>query len=161
MSLKRIVLERLRSVRYFGVLLAISLFAIFMSGSSVHAAFRVCNKTSNRVGVVIGYRDASSPPKWVTEGWWNLVSNSCATLVNGPLSSRFYYLYAVDYEEGGEWSGRSYMCTREKTFTIEGIGDCVKRGYERTGFKEIDTGEHRNWSVNLIMESGYTLGSGN
>ena len=63
--------------------------------------------------------------------------------------SRYYYLYAVDYDRGGEWSGRSFMCTQEKTFTIKGIEDCLKRGFERTGFFEIDTGEQRAWTVQL------------
>ena len=41
------------------------------------------------------------------------------------------------------------MCTQEKTFTIKGIDDCLKRGFERTGFFEIDTGEQRTWTVQL------------
>jgi len=56
----------------------------------------------------------------------------------------------VDYDNGGEWSGPAFMCTYEKQFTIKGIENCVKRGYERTGFSEIDTGKHRSWTVNLI-----------
>jgi hypothetical protein len=27
------------------------------------------------------------------------------------------------------------MCTRDKEFTIRGIGDCLARGYDRTGFR--------------------------
>lgn len=110
------------------------------------ADLRICNKTSSRVGIAVGYKDEDS---WKTEGWWNLAANSCETLLAGPLVSRYYYLYAVDYDRGGEWSGRSYMCTQEKTFTIKGIEDCLKRGFERTGFFEIDTGEQRTWTVQL------------
>ena len=43
----------------------------------------------------------------------------------------------------------AFMCTREKEFTIRGIEDCVARGYERTGFFEIDTGEQSSWTVQL------------
>ena len=32
------------------------------------------------------------------------------------------------------------MCTRDKEFTSRGIGDCLARGYDRTGFFEVDTG---------------------
>ncbi len=110
------------------------------------ADLRVCNKTSSRVGIAVGYKDEDS---WKTEGWWNVAGNSCETLLAGPLVSRYYYLYAVDYDHGGEWSGRSFMCTQEKTFTIKGIDDCLKRGFERTGFFEIDTGEQRTWTVQL------------
>ena len=33
------------------------------------------------------------------------------------------------------------MCTRDKEFTIRGIEDCLARGYDRTGFFEVDTTE--------------------
>ena len=41
--------------------------------------------------------------------------------------SRFYYVYAVDYDRGGVWGGKAVMCTRDKMFTIRGIEDCVAR----------------------------------
>ena len=62
------------------------------------ADFRVCNNTSSRVGVAIGYKDKDG---WATEGWWNLSARSCETLVKGQLVARFYYVYAVDYDRGG------------------------------------------------------------
>ena len=41
------------------------------------------------------------------------------------------------------------MCSREKEFTIRGIGNCLARGYDRTGYFEVDTGEQRAWTVQL------------
>ena len=38
-----------------------------------------------------------------TEGWWNVSSRSCETLLRGALVARYYYIYAVDYDRGGEW----------------------------------------------------------
>ena len=67
----------------------------------------------------------------------------------GALVARYYYIYAVDYDRGGEWSGHAFMCSRDKEFTIRGIGDCLARGYDRTGFFEVDTGEQRAWTVQL------------
>lgn len=110
------------------------------------ADLRLCNKTNNRVGVSIGYKDKKI---WTTEGWWNIPVNSCETLVSGTLVSRFYYVYAVDYDHGGEWSGKYVMCTKDKMFTIEGTEDCVARGYNRSGFFEVDTGEQTNWTIQL------------
>jgi len=107
---------------------------------------RLCNKTTSRVGVAIGYKVNGD---WVTEGWWNVGASACETLMAGPLVSRFYYVYAVDYDQGGAWGGKSVMCTRDKMFTIKGIEDCVARGYERTGFFEVDTGEQKSWTVQL------------
>ena len=110
------------------------------------ADFRLCNNTGSRVGIAIGYKDSDG---WTTEGWWNLSARSCETLLRGTLVARFYYVYALDYERGGEWSGQAFMCTRDKEFTIRGIDDCLARGYERTGFFEVDTGEQRSWTVQL------------
>ena len=111
------------------------------------ADFRVCNNTSSRVGVAIGYKDKDG---WATEGWWNLPSRSgCEVVLRGTLASRYYYIYAVDYDRGGEWSGQAFMCTRDKEFLIRGIGDCLAHGYDRTGFFEVDTGDQSDWTVQL------------
>jgi len=115
-----------------------------------HADFRLCNNTSGRVGVAIGYKDSEG---WATEGWWNLPSRSCETLLRGTLVARYYYIYAVDYDRGGEWSGQAFMCTRDKEFTIRGTDDCLARGYDRTGFFEVDTGEQQTWTVQLTDSS--------
>jgi len=124
--------------------------------SLAHADFRLCNQTQSRVGVAVGYKDNEG---WTTEGWWNVAANSCETLMRGPLVARFYYIYALDYDQGGEWAGKAFMCTKEKEFTIKGISDCLARGYDRTGFFEVDTTEQKNWTVQLT-EQGQTTPSG-
>jgi uncharacterized membrane protein len=121
--------------------------AVFLLFSQpANADFRLCNNTSSRVGIAIGYKDAEG---WTTEGWWNVAPRGCETLLRGALVARYYYIYAVDYDRGGEWAGHAFMCSREKEFTIRGIGDCLARGYDRTGFFEVDTGEQRAWTVQL------------
>ena len=137
-----------------GGTLVASLFValpLTVTGSGPAAAdFRLCNNTSSRVGVAVGYKDADG---WTTEGWWNLPARTCETVLKGNLVARFYYVYAIDYDRGGEWMGQAYMCTRDKEFTIRGIGDCLARGYDRTGFFEVDTGEQRTWTVQLTESS--------
>lgn len=118
--------------------------------SPAAADFRLCNNTPSRVGIALGYKDNEG---WVTEGWWNVSSRACETLLRGTLVARFYYIYAIDYDRGGEWSGQAYMCSRDKEFTIKGTEDCLARGFDRTGFFEVDTGEQRAWTVQLT-ESG-------
>ena len=113
---------------------------------SAAADFRLCNNTSSRVGISVGYKENEG---WTTEGWWNLSARSCETLLRGVLVARFYYIYAIDYDHGGEWSGQAFMCTREKEFTIKGTADCLARGFDRTGFFEVDTGEQPSWTVQL------------
>jgi|SRR5581483_6172994 len=118
---------------------------LIVSGQA-HADFRLCNNTGSRVGIALGYKDQDG---WTTEGWWNLSARTCETLVKGALVARYYYVYGVDYDRGGEWSGKAFMCTRDKEFTIRGIEDCLARGYDRSGFFEVDTGEQRAWTVQL------------
>lgn len=118
-----------------------------LAAPAAHAIdFRLCNGTASRVGVAVGYKNGD---QWVTEGWWNINASSCETLLTGPLVARYYYVYALDYDRGGEWGGTAFMCTGEKEFTISGIENCLARGYKRTGFFEIDTGEQRSWTVQL------------
>jgi len=61
---------------------------LFAAGAA-RADFRVCNGTQNLVGVAIGYRAADG---WTTEGWWQVPASTCATLIEGELQSRYYYL---------------------------------------------------------------------
>src|SRR5712671_3764461 len=117
-----------------------------LAATPAAADFRICNLTRSRVGIALGYKDGEG---WATEGWWNVVAGNCETLLRGNLAARFYYVYAVDYDRGGEWSGQAFMCTRDKEFTIRGTGDCLARGYERAGFFEVDTGEQQTWTVQL------------
>ena len=111
---------------------------------------KLCNTTSSRVGVAIGYQDSTG---WTTEGWWNISAQTCETLYKGTLSSRFYYVHAIDYDRGGEWAGKSVMCTTDKTFTIRGVQDCIRRGYKNTGFFEVDTQEANAWTIRLTDPS--------
>lgn len=111
------------------------------------ADLRVCNSTPSRVGVAVGYKDGRS---WTSEGWWNVGAENCEVLIRGPLAARYYYVYAIDYDQGGEWSGEAHMCTQDKAFTIRGHERCEERGYYRNGFIEVDTGEQPSWTVQLI-----------
>jgi uncharacterized membrane protein len=78
---------------------------------------------------------------------------TCATLIEGDLNSRFYYLYAEDADRGGQWRGDIFMCTSDRQFRIESVDNCFARGYQRTGFFEVDTSEKDSWMVRL-SESG-------
>ncbi len=107
---------------------ALALAVACLWNGSAAADFRLCNNTASRVGIALGYKDADG---WTTEGWWNVSS------------------YALDYDRGGEWSGQAFMCSRDKEFTIKGTENCLARGFDRTGFFEVDTGEQRAWTVQL------------
>src|SRR5260370_29727947 len=129
-----------------GLIPALALAVMCLWNNPAAADFRLRNNTSSRVGIALGYKDAEG---WTTEGWWNVSSRSCETLLKGALVARFYYIYALDYDRGGEWSGQAFMCSREKEFTIKGTENCLTRGFDRTGYFEVDTGEQRAWTVQL------------
>ncbi len=68
------------------------LAAVFaLAAAPAHADFRVCNNSSARVSVSIAYTDGAG---WVSEGWWNIKTEHCETLLRGPLAAEFYYAYA-------------------------------------------------------------------
>ena len=131
-------------------LLTLAGAAVLALPGAARADLRLCNLTSSRVSVALGYRDAQG---WISEGWWNLRPSECETMLKGALAARFYYVYAVDGQGGGEWGGKTFMCTRDKEFTIRGIEDCFARGFDRSGFFEVDTGEQKSWTVQLTDNS--------
>lgn len=130
------------------LVVCVGLWGLF-AASPARADFRVCNATQNLVGVGIGYRAKAG---WITEGWWHIEASSCKTLIEGPLSSRYYYLYAEDADRGGRWDGPVNMCVAEKEFKIAGVNDCFARGFQRAGFREYDTGQQSSWMVQLTDE---------
>jgi uncharacterized membrane protein len=130
------------------IVVVLSILAAAMLGltASARADLKLCNTTSSRVGVAIGYKDEKG---WVSEGWWNVASQTCQVLLKGALVARYYYIHAVDYDRGGEWGGASFMCTADKAFTIRGVDNCQAQGNKRSGFFEVDTNEEKDWTVRL------------
>jgi len=134
-----------RGVRQVVSLATLAMAALIVT-STARADLKLCNSTSSRIGVAVGYRDQTG---WATEGWWNIASQTCETLLKGAVPSRFIYVHALDYDRGGEWTGKNFMCTAERSFAIRGVTDCPQRGYKRTGFFEVDTGESQEWTIRL------------
>ena len=124
----------------FGVAIMLAL------SCAARADFRVCNTTQEAIGVSIGYRAKAG---WMSEGWWVVGPTRCKTIIDGPLSSRFYYLHAEDAKNHGRWDGPINMCVKDSEFTINGVNDCFARGFQKAGFQEIDTGTQTSWMVQL------------
>ncbi len=138
---------QIKIVNSLAKLLFLSFFYFFgISVLPAQADLRVCNKTSNQINIALGYRAERG---WQSEGWWLAGANDCVIVFQGDLNARFYYLFAVDDIGGGAWDGAIYLCTRDEAFTIFGVEDCLARGYERTGFFEIDTQDQTDWTIEL------------
>lgn len=132
--------------------LAASLGALVLlgfAGTPARADLKLCNNTASRVGVAIGYKDKDG---WASEGWWTVEPQKCLPMLKGPLNARYYYVYAVDYDKGGSWGGKSVMCIRDKIFTIRGMDKCTERTYQKAGFFEVDTNEESDWTISLSGE---------
>ena len=110
------------------------------------ADFAVCNKANVTVRVAIGQYNGTI---WESRGWWTVPPRTCETLVSGRLNARFYYIYGSD-GQSGSWGGNTYFCTlAQSQFRISGRGNCASRGYDRTGFFVVDTGNNRDWKLSL------------
>ena len=133
------------------MLAAAALAASAVLAAPALADLKLCNTTTNRIGVAIGYRDADGA--LTTEGWWTLPGQTCETLYKGPLPSRLWYVHAVDYDGGGEWGGPVQLCTIDKAFTIRNVSDCAKAGYNRTGFSEVNVQDAADWTIRLTDPS--------
>lgn len=131
------------------MLLGLALTALAVSAAPARADLRVCNQSSNQVSIAFGYRAEKG---WQSEGWWIAPPSKCAVVYQGDLTavkSRYFYLYVADDVSGGVWDGTNFMCTRDESFTIFGVEDCLARGYERTGFFEVDTQHRQDWTLQL------------
>lgn len=134
---------------------ALSALLLLAGAPSAYADLKLCNTTSSRIGVVIGYKDDKG---WTSEGWWNIPSNVCWTLIKGDLVARYYYVHAIDYDRPGVWDRNErnpasqsefFMCTEDKSFVIRGAGQCEERGFNRTRFFEVDTKDEKSWTITL------------
>jgi len=123
-----------------------AVMALVLPAGAAHAAFNVCNKTALPARVAIGRFDGTA---WTSQGWWTVKARSCAGLLTGPLDARYYYLYAT-VGGAGSWEGKTHFCVSpDATFLARGRADCSKRGFDRRGFIEIDTGRAADWTQTL------------
>ena len=129
----------------------LALVVLLLWPATAQADLKLCNATTSRIGIAIGYQDpkVTAEAKFATEGWWNIGAQACETLIRGPVPSRYIYVHAVDYDRSGEWTGTHMMCTADRTFAIKDVKDCPKRGYKSTGFYEVDTGDAKEWTIRL------------
>lgn len=118
--------------------------------STASASLDICNESQSRVGVALGYYVQDD---WVSEGWWHLEGGQCSAVIQSDLSARYYYLFAIDFDAGGGWSGYSTLCVEPGEFTISGRRECEARGHHTAGFMEVDTMNSPNWIVRLDAAS--------
>jgi len=106
------------------------------SGSSSMADVHLCNKTSIKIYVAIGYRQAVGSANWMVEGWKNISPYSCFD-IRVPNDSVMYD-YAED-DDGGTWGGDFMLCVQHPgPFQRVNRGDYTCDGSELKGFATVD-----------------------
>jgi uncharacterized membrane protein len=134
-------------VKFVRALLALALVA---APAPARADFRVCNKTRSLINLAIG---TNAGDTFVTEGWWTVTPGSCATLVRGPLTGRYVYLYATDIDGADVLKGTVSMCIDRGKFKAYGIENCWRRGMQAVTFAEVDTLDSPDWTT-FLTEPG-------
>ena len=59
----------------------------------------------------------------------------------------------MDYDGGGEWAGKPSCARPTRRSPSGGSSDCAERGYNRTGFFEVDVKEATDWTIRLTDPS--------
>lgn len=119
------------------VLTVIPGLVLLIAPGTARAGLEVCNDTQATQAVAIGYKEDGY---WVSEGWWSLDAGVCKTPVQGDLKNRYYYY--LSKSNGWEFADDNIsFCTDSDVFTIIGDQDCIKRGFDKSLFRKIDTGK--------------------
>ncbi len=125
------------------------ILAGFAVAGPAEAAFRVCNRSGQRVDVAFGYLDKRAG--WTAQGWWSIPRGQCREIAKEALTSRYYYLYATG-TKGGVWQATGsqkggHFCIRQKRFVLRnsdsvrnGVLDCAAHKLLSRQFLTVDTG---------------------
>ena len=130
----------------FRVLL-ISFFvkAALLLPTSVWAGLHFNNRTNSTVFLAIGYYKNN---EWLSKGWFKIPPGSSTTPIGENLNHKFYYYYA--YSKTRIWSGNHNFCIHEtEAFSDLGKGTCSGLGYTIKSFKEQNTEDATDFSINL------------
>ncbi|OJU48038.1 MAG: hypothetical protein BGO03_04610 [Mesorhizobium sp. 61-13] len=93
--------------------------------SSPYFNLTVCNKSSVRLWLAMGYRLNKGDQLWTFDGWWRFDPGQCRS------GWRFLkgYTYFHGYSSSGKWGNDARFCVRSKNFHYlrDGKGKCSER----------------------------------
>ncbi|MBI1209238.1 MAG: DUF1036 domain-containing protein [Azospirillum sp.] len=108
--------------------------------------FQLCNRTKLVLDAAYGYQKDDD---WVSEGWWELKPEECATVGEAPLQYSKYYYFAAAQEGDRKWAGKYAFCVDDDEFTIVGDQNCRGRGFRKELFMLVEIGDRTSYTVNL------------
>lgn len=125
-------------------------FAVLVAfAAPAQAKLEICNKTPAPFTVAIAFETDADV---VSQGWWTVDPDKCTTVVDGDLSRQYYYHYIRSRALNVEWAGTFNFCTTEDPqFRISGAGGCEERNFHITGFRQIDVGSNKDFSLDITM----------
>jgi uncharacterized membrane protein len=127
------------------ILLVLALFAAPRS----EAEMRLCNDANVPVYTALGY---NSDGVWRARGWWRIWPNDCATLIEGSLDSRYYYVRATALRDEWVWGDEVEFCVSSSAFNLR-RESCNGSGQRHEDFFKIDTGDNDSWTQRLTCTS--------
>lgn len=129
--------------------IALALPVILLAAAPAHAKLEICNKTPSPFSVAIAFETDADI---VSQGWWTVDPDKCSTVIEGDLTRQYYYHYVKSRPLNVEWAGTFNFCTTEDPqFRISGAGGCEERNFHATGFRQIDVGSNKDFSLDITM----------
>lgn len=131
--------------------------SIVAFSSEAHAWLRICNRTTELISVAYGSQTVSiNSTSLRSQGWWNIQPNDCATVLSGSAAtddafdSAFRLFYHAHSASGGlVWAGNNQFCVQHNVFDLTTNGTLCPSGFYREGFRQINSGNNANYTLNL------------
>lgn len=130
------------------------ILAVMIPIKAAFGQLRLCNKTPVLVEAASG---KLLNDKWVANGWWRIWPDECTTVVAGSLDNRHYYLHAKARGVKVTWGKDYIFCTASRVLDDVPRGSCAERGFDSTPFFDVDVGEARAHTMNLVCEDACRL----
>lgn len=129
--------------------LALALPVLISLATPAAAKLEICNRTASPFSVAIAFETEAD---MVSQGWWTVDPDTCATVITGDLNRQYYYHYVRSRALNVEWAGNFNFCTNEEPqFRIAGSGRCEDRKFTATGFRQIDVGSNKDFALDISM----------
>jgi len=116
-------------------LFLVVLYLGLTAASYSYAGVFMCNHTSQKVNVAIGFMQGG---KWLSKGWYRFDPNECDSLLLGVPENKNFYFYAGSSSGNSVWSGdkqidAGYFCWDERKafFYLNNTTKCDGRSFIR------------------------------
>jgi uncharacterized membrane protein len=133
---------------FAALLVAASLFGGAAAAHADGLSFK--NYTSETVYISVANFEAGG---WRIDGWYEVAPRATVRIMEGKLDQRYYYYHAYTKSRSNVWQGNYNFETHPTNqFTIlrvNGNYGALPAGHAMRGFRQVDTGEHRSYTVNL------------